>query len=120
MESGLLLGEYMELVERAFLEAHALKQAGLLQGELDLQAAAVGIAAKLLISYSRRKRLFLLLSSVENFGWASVAGALPREAYASDFVSYVPSSVAAVSHSYKSRLSQRIHRRIEEMKRAGE
>lgn len=75
-ETGLAVGEYMELVERAAMEALAVYQPSL-PGAFDLTAAARGRAVKLLASYSRRKRLYALLRlSVENLRRAKLSGVL--------------------------------------------
>lgn len=117
VEMGLVLGEYTELVERAFLEAYASTRSKLLADEADLQAAALRSAATLLASYSRRKRMFLLLSGRENLAWTSVAGALPGEMRTRDFSTHTPSSVRASSIWQRQQLRRRIHHRLEEIKR---
>lgn len=120
VKMGLGLGEYMELVERAFLEAHALKRAGILPDEPELQPAALRIAAKLTASYTRRKRLFVLLSALGNLGCPRAFGSFPQEVRAADFPESVPSWVApASSGGRKQQLRRRIHRRLEEIKRGG-
>lgn len=120
-EGGLLLGEYMELVERAYLEAYALKVANPGRERADLDVAAFAVAARLIGGYVRRKRLFLLLAaSREGPAWARLSGALPRETYTAGFLQGGPHSRLALSPSYKRRLRQRIHGQMEEMKRAGE
>ncbi len=57
-DAGLLLGEYMELVERAYLEAFFLRQAGHAAVRLEVEADAQTIAGNLVGSYARRKRVF--------------------------------------------------------------
>jgi hypothetical protein len=114
---GLVLGEYTDLVERAFIEAKSLKGRELLPDEVDLQATSLRIAATLLSSYSRRKRMFLLLSGRDNFAWASVAGAQTGAMRTRDFSTLTPSSVRASSIWQKQQLKRRIHHRLEEIKR---
>ena len=90
-EGGLLLGEYMELVERAYLEAYALKVANPGRERADLDVAALAVAARLIGGYVRRKRLFLLLAaSREGPAWAKLSGALPRETYTADCSWHTP------------------------------
>jgi hypothetical protein len=116
-ECDLLLGEYMELVERAYLEAYALREAGPGRERADLDLAAHAIAARLIGGYVRRKRLFLLLTVLrQGLASAKLAGALPRETYAADFPEGGPPSRFALSPSCKRRLRQRIHAQIEAMR----
>ena len=119
-DCGLLLGEYMELVERAYLEAYALRQASPGRERADLDVAALAVAARLIGGYVGRKRLFLLLvASRQGQAWAKLSGALPRETCAADFLQGGPHLRLALSPSCKRRLRQRIHAQMKVMKRAG-
>lgn len=119
-ESGLLLGEFMELVERAYLEAYLLRESSLGRERIDLPAAGRTIARNLLSSYISRKRLFLLLRvASEGLAWAKLSGAFPGDADAADFLRGAPYSQTGLSPSQKLRLRQRIHAQIEVMRRAG-
>ncbi len=57
-DAGLLLGEYMELVERAYLDASFLRQIGNATVRLEIEADAQTVAGNLVGSYVRRKRVF--------------------------------------------------------------
>jgi hypothetical protein len=116
-KSGLVVGEYMELVERAAMEAFAAHQPSLPR-TLDLAAAARGRAVELLASYSRRKRLYAMLrQSVDSLRRAKLSGVLAREVYVYDFVA--PGSFPERGLQLR-KLRRRIHRQIEEIKRAGD
>jgi hypothetical protein len=118
-DCGLLLGEYMELVERAYLEAYVLQEARHGWERVDLEVAAHAIAARVIGGYVRRKRLFLLLTaSRQGLAWAKLSGAPPRETYAADFLEGGPRLRLALSPSCKRRLRQRIHVQMKVMKRA--
>jgi len=93
----------MELVERAYLEAYLLQEATLGWERVDLEATAQMIAAKVLSSYIRRKRLFLFLRvAEEGLAWARLSGALPGEAAATDFLPRAPSLQEGPSPPHKS------------------
>lgn len=118
-ECGLLVGEYMELVERAYLEAYVLREASLGRERTDLDVAAHAMAARVIGGYVRRKRLFLLLvASREGPACAKLSGALPRETKAADFLQGGAHLRLALSPSYKRRLRQRIHAQMKVMRRA--
>jgi len=120
-DCGLLLGEYMELVERAYLEVYVLREARHGWEQADLDVTAQAIAARLIGGYVRRKRLFLLLTaSRDGLAWAKLSGALPRETYAADFLQGGPRLRLALSPSCKRRLRQRIHAQMKVMKHARE
>ncbi|MDP2674218.1 MAG: hypothetical protein Q8Q00_04835 [Dehalococcoidia bacterium] len=118
-DCGLLLGEYMELVERAYLEAYVLQEASPGGERVDLDVTAQAVAARLIGGYVTRKRLFLLLvASRQDQAWAKLSGALPRETYAADCSWHTPPLRVGLSPSYKRRLRQRIHAQMKVMKRA--
>ena len=116
-ESGLVVGEYMELVERAAMETLAAGQRSL-PGSVDFAAVARSRAVELLASYSRRKCLYALLQlSIESLGWAMYSGVSAREVCVFDFRR--PDSFPERGMQLRA-LRCRIHRRIEEIKRAGD
>lgn len=115
-ESGLLLGEFMELVERAYSVAYLLREASLGWERVDLEATAQATAARLIDSYIKRKRLFILRQQA--LAWAKLAGAFPRDVNADDLLKDITVLRFSLPASKQRRLRARIHSRIEAIKGA--
>jgi hypothetical protein len=118
VDGGILLGEYMEIVERAYYEAFLLQQSTKPSFGADLRMNAEAIAADRVRSYASRKRQFVR----ERARSAQAAFGQSAHALTGGVVEGVPAGTAGRPSLLSSfgRLQRRrqIHQRIEAMKRA--
>lgn len=113
-DGGLLLGEYMELVERAYLQAYLLREnTPSRHGDLVMDAQVM--AESLVRSYAARKREWILKTAAYRAA-ASQSAVRPPEAIEGMTVD-LPPLPDTLSPYRKMRLRRRIHVRIEAMKR---
>ena len=117
-DSGLLLGEYMELVERAYQQAYEMQGLSAGWNRMDFDATAQKFAADLLASYVWRKRLFSMISVGEQaLTRANLSGVLPSKIRAADLSRAARYFKSSRSRRQRFRLRERVHAQIEEAKR---
>lgn len=113
-DGGLLLGEYMELVERAYLQAYLMRKRDAPARPDLIMAYAQDMAEKLVRSYAARKREWVLRNTAyRTAAWQATA--YPPEAMEGMTAGILP--LPDILSAYrKLRLRRRIHASIESMK----
>jgi hypothetical protein len=110
-EKSLSLGEFMELAERALIEARVTFQP---KTERELEAAVLQLSSALLTGYSMRKRMFSLKVRTER----NRLGISDNRSV--EFSEYAAAAFSDDSVAAQSARRRRIHDRIEAIKKASE
>ena len=110
-QKGLSLGEFMELAERALIEARITFQP---KTERELEAAVLHVSSALLTRYSMRKRIFLLKVRTER-NRLGLSNNRPV-----DLSEYAAVAATDDSAAWQDALRRRIHARIEALKKDSE